>query len=117
MFKLGSLSSSSNFTVAVRMSPLACAVTSKHQEVVRLLLKWGAKRSALAVCTKVASDGRDEARAFDQKNPLQIAEWTGDDDIKQLLVDDLTTRQPRGTPTKERASKAGVTLHPTPSDI
>ena len=86
MFKLGSLSSSSNFTVAVRMSPLACAVTSKHQEVVRLLLKWGAKRSALAVCTKVASDGRDEARAFDQKNPLQIAEWAGDDKIQQPAV-------------------------------
>ena len=40
MFKLGSSSSSSNFTVAVRMSPLACAVTFKHQEVFRLLLKW-----------------------------------------------------------------------------
>ena len=116
-FKLGSSSPASNFTVAVRMSPLACAVTFEHKEVVRLLLKWGAKHTALAACIKVASDGRDEARAFDQKTPLQIAEWTGDDDIKQLLVDDLTTRQPRGTPTKERASKAGVTLPPTPSDI
>ena len=116
-FELASSSSASSFTVAVRMGPLACTVTFEHREVVRLLLKWGAKHTALAACTKVASDGRGEARAFDQKTPLQIAEWTGDDDTKQLLVDDLTTRQHRGTPTKERAIKAGVTLPPTPSDI
>ena len=62
---------------------------------------------------KVASDGRAEARAFDHKNPLQITEWTGDDEIQQLFGGDLT-RQCRGTPVKERAINAGVTLPPTP---
>ena len=67
------------------MGPLACAVTFEHKEVVRLLLKWGAKHTALAARTKVSSDGRDEKRAFDQKTPFQIAEWTGDGDMGVLI--------------------------------
>ena len=68
------------------------------------------------MCPKVASDGRDETRAFDQNNPLQIAEWTGDDEIQQLFGGD-STRQCHGTPVKERAINAGATLPLTPPSI
>ena len=104
----------------MRLSPLWCATICMHAPVVRLLLRWRENQKEIAQCALCAGDQCSCGQAFTTGlTPPEFASRHMDD--SEEIVGGLnsacsTKRKRRGTPMKERAVKAGVSLAPTPAD-
>jgi hypothetical protein len=105
-------------TLSMKTSPLTCAVLCLHISVVRLLLEWNANQKTTAQCARCA-DGvcSCEALVMHNRTPFEIAEDGVLSDELVALLSCHKKRKRRGTPVKQRAANAGVTLPPTPEGI
>ena len=93
-----------------------------HAPVVRLLLRWRANQKVTAPCSLCAGDQCLCGQAFTTGlTPPEFAaarHMDGSEEIVGVLNSSFSTkRKRRGTPMKEHAAKAGVSLLPTPGGI
>ena len=102
----------------MKTSPLTCAVLCLHISVVRLLLEWNANQKTTAQCARCA-DGvcSCEALVMHNRTPFEIAEDGVLSDELVALLSCHKKRKRQGTPVKQRAANAGITLPPTPEGI